>query len=361
MKKNLTLILAIIAVIGAWLPHVIVRASYTAPVQTSLQNTYANIVATTCNGANTGQLAILTDSVYSSARCDGSGWVYNFRGQKAVPPTVTGQTTTLSGAHNNSTTTFTVTANFSSMPSTPFYIMVGTEQVKVTGVSSTTWTVARGDGGTTAASHSDLDAITEMLYSWAHFTANSSYSNSGGSLIIENSASADTNDVGVKMKVKLAYSAPWTVKAIIGGHYPQIKNYQSYGLALWDVASPTKDVRQIINFVNNTFYGPFDIYSWTSGGFAAAISGGTPNTTYAGSSIAIERPFTAQAPAYVKLVDDNTNWIFYVADEGGVYRETGRVAHNTTITATHVGPFASARSARAGVVLLSLEQFNSAI
>lgn len=71
--------------------------------------------------------------------------------------------TTLSGSINNSITSLTV-ASSSGFPSGGnFRILIESELLKVTAVSGTTWTVTRGDGGTTAASHSSGVYVTQIL------------------------------------------------------------------------------------------------------------------------------------------------------------------------------------------------------
>jgi len=60
---------------------------------------------------------------------------------------------TLTAAINDTTqTSITVNAT-ATLPGTPFPIVIGTERMQVSAVSGSTWTVARGQGGTTAATH----------------------------------------------------------------------------------------------------------------------------------------------------------------------------------------------------------------
>ena len=329
----------------------------------SLYGTYETIRATSPSVDAAGQLAFCSDSIYT-ARWSGTAWQWFLRGTPVTPPQVTGQTTTVNGSHNNSTTTLNVNSNFSSPPSTPFFIMIGTEQLKVTSTGGgTNWTVTRADGSTTAGTYTGGETVTEMLYSWSDKTSNATYTNSGGILVIENSASAGGADGGVKMKVKLAYSAPWTIIAAVGFHYPQVVNNVAAGFALWDVAQPARDVRSTVSFIaGNVGYSTFDPFQWAGAGSnASAISGGTSNSPYGNSAITSIYTPTASDPMWVKITDDSTNWIFYMSNDKIAWRETGRVARNTYVTATHAGPFASPRNARAGVVLLSLEQFNSVV
>ncbi len=80
----------------------------------------------------------------------------------AIPDTGTAPTTTINqtGGINASDTTMTV-ASSAGFPSTPFVVTIGTEQIQVTNVSGTTWTLVRGYNGTTAAAHADADTITQ--------------------------------------------------------------------------------------------------------------------------------------------------------------------------------------------------------
>src|SRR5437870_4815658 len=47
-------------------------------------------------------------------------------------------------------------------------VQVGTEDIKVTNVSGTTWTIVRGYNGTTAATHNDGDTITQVNWEWVN-------------------------------------------------------------------------------------------------------------------------------------------------------------------------------------------------
>jgi hypothetical protein len=70
---------------------------------------------------------------------------------------------TLDGAINNSVTSLDV-ASASSFPAAgDFRIRIDDEILKVTGVSGVTFTVVRGQEGTSAASHVDASVITEVL------------------------------------------------------------------------------------------------------------------------------------------------------------------------------------------------------
>lgn len=83
--------------------------------------------------------------------------------------------TQLSGAINNSVTSITVVSSVGFPATGNFRILLDAEIMLVTSISGTTWTVTRGDGGTTATSHGNgtqiygvvtkeaLDAIISFL------------------------------------------------------------------------------------------------------------------------------------------------------------------------------------------------------
>ncbi len=87
----------------------------------------------------------------------------NWPGTKAeiVEDTMPGFTTTLAGAHNNSTTTIAVATNTGAYFRQGDIILIDTEKMRVTSVSGDNLTVAtRPYGSTSAASHSDLATVT---------------------------------------------------------------------------------------------------------------------------------------------------------------------------------------------------------
>jgi hypothetical protein len=74
-----------------------------------------------------------------------------------------GGSSTLNGGITDSATSLIVTSA-SSFPVYPdFKILIGSEILTVTAISSNTFTVIRGEDGTTAAAHSDTDAVTHVF------------------------------------------------------------------------------------------------------------------------------------------------------------------------------------------------------
>jgi hypothetical protein len=69
----------------------------------------------------------------------------------------------LSGAINNSVTSITVSGATNIPASGTFRCRIDTEYMSVSAVSGSTWTVTRGNGGTTAASHADSAPIDVII------------------------------------------------------------------------------------------------------------------------------------------------------------------------------------------------------
>lgn len=132
------------------------------------QGTFASLPAT----CTTNDVYYFTNSPYPEARCSSTNtWSYflPWGGVSSYPGTVTGATTTLNGAINNSVTTLTLSSATGFPGSTPsnscscYVLGIDTEFFKVTaGFGTTSLTVARGFEESTAASHSNGATITQL-------------------------------------------------------------------------------------------------------------------------------------------------------------------------------------------------------
>ena len=76
--------------------------------------------------------------------------------------------TTLSAAISSTSSTSLTVASSTGFPvpvsgTTQFQILIDSEIINVTAVSGTTWTIARGQDGTTAATHSSGAAVTHIV------------------------------------------------------------------------------------------------------------------------------------------------------------------------------------------------------
>src|SRR2546430_2121965 len=84
--------------------------------------------------------------------------------------------TTLNGGIDNVTTTIVVTSATGSPNPGPFRILIGNEQMQVTGgYGTTSWTVIRGVDGTAAASHSNLDPVTNNITAFDYHSYRSEF------------------------------------------------------------------------------------------------------------------------------------------------------------------------------------------
>jgi len=312
---------------------------------------------TSGSGHSAGDVYFCSDSPYSFVY-DGSTWNGRVFGFPGTPVIVEGQTTTLASGINDSVTTMTVSAQFTSMPSTPFYVTVGTEQIKVTAASTTTWTIARGDGGTTAASHSSSDTVTQMYWSRNQWDSHSNYANTGGILNLwADAAGSGSTDYGVKLKTPLANSAPYTV---IWGMKPGINvvtSNQSFGGGWWDSTAPTKDVRFTYAFYIGAWQLNYPLWAWTSGGSLGALGGtGAASSTYFGSNAsATDIPDLL----WFKLVDDGSgHWFQYVSQDKMNWHQQFTTASGTSISPTDAACIVSNRGGGVGEVVFSFEQLS---
>lgn len=116
------------------------------------------------HGPVTGQQLFSEDNM-TSASCPSSG--YTAGSNMATASTAsftqsnTHQITTLSGALTAAATSLTV-ASSTGFPATPFVIAVDSEQMTVTNVAGTTWTVTRHINGTTATAHLSGAGVTYL-------------------------------------------------------------------------------------------------------------------------------------------------------------------------------------------------------
>jgi hypothetical protein len=291
---------------------------------------------------------------------DGTQFILQTNGTGGGSINVTGQTTTLNGAINSAVTSLVVSAAFTSMPSTPFWIMVGSEQMKVTGVAGTTWTVARGDGGTTAASQSNGATITEMVWFWSQKASTTSYQNNGGFLQLMDTATQGTGqDYSIRMLTKLQYSAPWTVIAKVSINNSQAANYVGASFCLWDAANPTKAVATYSAQFSSYWRGVSQLFSWNTGGFYTEVTGWSWTSPWTAPQPTVQP--TLSTAQWIKLVDNSTNWLLYVSDDKSNWTKIGQVARNTYITPGYAGITINNRGSWIVATLSSFEQYNSVI
>jgi hypothetical protein len=333
---------------------------YTGPSPNTLVGLYASLPST--SGQVTGNRYVCTDSPYEMY-FDGSVWNYQLNGRGLALPKplqVAGQTTTVNTSINDSTTTLIVDSQFSSMPSTPFFIMIGTEQLKVTSASTTTWTVTRGDGGTTAASHTNGATVTEMVFSWHEFFTNCNYQDwPGGFNFNSISTRGDSQDYSTIMKTKLQYSAPWTVIAAISPYYTKLANYFEFGLAVWQDSDAAK--RVLIGGQATGANGFIDgFYTYSGGNYWTSPSYASGNSRVGPAGVTVQS-FNSTSPYWLKWVDDNTDWKGYVSFDSFSWVQICQVTRNTYITPTFIGPMFGNRITNGGLAVLEFAQFSGVV
>jgi hypothetical protein len=318
----------------------------------SQQGTYADFLALTgtpLDGDRFKQTDGPYEWIYSGAN---SSWTPFLLGRTTcVDPMdpILGQTTTLGAAiTSTSSTSITVAANFGAMPSTPFRILIGTEQLSVTGTSGTTWTVARGDGGTTAATASNGATVSQMNWFQMKWFSGCWYYDPGNGTHLVNCASAGNQEWGYGVYKPLpnagtGYTVTFAVTAYTG--VPDA-NYVSYGAAPMDITNQAWlfNYLQFNNGLANVNWGQS---GWNGSGFAAGVSGGTPSISPAAinTSYGTWASFHPYTPWYVRFKDDGTNIIEYASPDGWTFFEvyySPRTSYMTT--PSHFGVFASGRN-----------------
>jgi hypothetical protein len=287
--------------------------------------------------------------------------------------------TTLNGAINNSVTSLVVTSASGFPTGGNFRIRIDDEIIKVTAVSSTTFTIARGQENTTAASHSNLATVTHILTSEAidqlkadlvqsDTIANESTTDqktghlylptdgmsldrfdgsafkrfgpfyplrsplsTGWTAVNQTSGGlATTNGVlyanvanqtgsnNINSYVKTIPSAPYTITLGVMPLFPQDGSFPTVGMVLRN-SSSTK----LITFGRRHQYSAYDM-RLMSQDF-------DNNTTFASSNF--NNYWINQGPiTYLRITDDNTNRIFYCSNDGYNFTKAfseGRTVHMT--------------------------------
>lgn len=244
---------------------------------------------------------------------------------------------TLNGAHNNSTTTITVNAGANFPSAGNYRVRVGSEIMLVTARSTNDLTVVRGYEGTTAASHSSGDSITLVLTSgglnryaqdrnpyWGSArppfglfatdgvtpltTADFTWNNQGTASITDQNGSIILNAptaTGENARV-LYRSAPTPPYSVIAAFQAcgivESGCYQNFGFA-WRQSTTGK------------FYG-FGMAAH-NGSDPYQINGSkmTNSTTYSGGDFFTKvKSQIRLSHLWLKIEDDNTNCKFYVGD-----------------------------------------------
>ena len=178
---------------------------------------YASLPATCTHTSTQSDIYGFTNSPYNQGFCTATNtWsiFYPPWGAVTVPPTsLTGASTTLNGAINNSTTTCVVSADLSPAASVPFLALIDTEIVYVSakGAGNVNWTCLRGFNTTTAASH--LNGATVTLTNWQEINfTNATVDLTQGATLLTSVPDAANSEKALMTAIPVA---PFTITALV--------------------------------------------------------------------------------------------------------------------------------------------------
>jgi hypothetical protein len=278
-------------------------------------DTAANLPA----AALEGRLFLPTNGVHllrdNASSWDAWGPIY----QQYAPLPMTGtQTTTLSGNGGSisSGATSAIVASSTGFPSTPFLVKIGTEDVKVTNVSGTTWTIVRGYNGTTAATHNDGVTVTQINWEWVN---QGGASLNDGDTFLNLYAPTAGGSHNCRILKNVAPATPYTVTAYLEGTV--IGNGETrFGMLFRESSS-----------------GKISVYEY---------DGGTPTvlrvTYYSGPTAPVSAAASIQVPMlypWLRIKDDGTNRLYYFSRDGQNWIQQYSEARTTNLTADEYGWF----------------------
>lgn len=241
------------------------------------------------------------------------------------PGSLTGQASTLNGGINNSVTSLIVTSS-SGFPATPFVAQIGTEDLKVTTVSGTTWTVTRAFDGTSAASHSNADPVTELRWQWINQGSTTADTVTGSIYL---TATAVSGSHSVRMLKKLAPTGSYSVMATVGMLSATRAGWDSMVGIVWRESSSGK-----------LFTCHWENASGASDWFASTVywtSVTVPNSTVVTDNY---RQAAISELPLLRARDDTTNRYCDVSMDGGAHWINFSVQGRTVnLTADEIGFF----------------------
>ena len=235
--------------------------------------------------------------------------------QTTVPPIDTSaQATTLSGnggSITNVATTMLVTSS-AGFPATPFMCIVGTEEMKVTNVSSLTWTVTRAYNGTSGASHNDGVTVTQENWQWVNQGTASTTQNTDGSIFLNSGASTTLN-----MRIR---------KRLIGSN----TSVRAAFLPFLASNAVTKAALQIIARESAT--GKIATVGVIQAAGIQIICQRYASPTSATATDTIVYSAVPLAPAFFRMDPTGTNVLSYSSSDGQNWLQVGTVAKTTAFT-----------------------------
>jgi hypothetical protein len=144
-----------------------------------------------------------------------------------------GASTLAAAIETTNGTSATVADGDSFIQPVPFLVQIGTELVKVTSKGSgEDWTIARGYGGSTAATHAASDAVVEIYAYWVNQGTATVTVQDGAFTIVSPSGS----NTPVKMLVRPLPAGPYSIEAILEAVF-ESSNYSVAGIVLRESAT----------------------------------------------------------------------------------------------------------------------------
>lgn len=282
------------------------------------------------------------------------------------------QTTLSAAITGTGSTSCTVTSGATFPSSGTFRVLIDTEIIKVTGVSGTTWTIARGDGGTTAATHGNgstiygivtkesLDALVSILGNGTE-VSNRRVLNIIGGYVADNSGSSRA-DIDVGSPFETAYTKPsasfvWVnqgtasvttnSRGAIFVRAPAAGGNAPRGYMIAVPATPYTITAKLVGSCYDVDYNGFGI-GWADTGnskFHAAVcyknNIQVNRLTYSAYSSTDGTANAGLVSQYYwfQAVDNGTNRSIKISIDGENWMDVWSGANTTWITPTHVGVY----------------------
>ena len=233
------------------------------------------------------------------------------------PPLDVSGITTTQGSNGGSITsgaTSVVVTSSAGFPATPFLIIVGTEEIKVTNVSGTTWTISRGYNGSSAASHTD--GVTYTLENWE-------WTNQGGS------TTTQITNGGIFLVSPLDTTRNIRARKRLIGSSTSLR-----AAMLPMVVSATTLVSQTGLILRESATGKIGIFTVTpaSTGPVLTIQHYSSATTFTATDagpLFVALPFN---PIFLRVDPTSANMLFYCSADGQNWVQVGSVAKTTQFT-----------------------------
>ncbi len=302
---------------GAAITHVLTRDGLLSlGTQLHLSDSYLGLPSSSLNG----RLFLPTDAA-TLLRDNGTQWspwgpIYAFTSPPASLLSSTATTLSGNGGSIGSGATTGLVASSSGFPATPFLVQIGSEDIKVTNVSSLTWTIVRGYNGTTAASHNDGVAVTLINWEWVN-QGTATFSGIDGHPCLDAPSAGATNNTRILKNV--APATPYTVTAYF--EHAMFGDQARAGLLFRESSS-----------------GKFTMYEYLLATSTSPVS--VRNTYYSSPTTPVSAAGTIQVASiypWMRIRDDGVNRIFSVSRDGQHWVQTTTEGRTNNLTADEYG------------------------